>query len=283
MIRIFTLSLAFAVSAGAPPAKNPKPKPARVVTVSAPVRYEVSPDYDVEAERRLLEMANQARAQAGLPFLQSDDGLTQAARVHAAGMASEQVLSHQLSGESSLSERLGSNSSLHLEAAGENVASAPTIDEAQAGLMQSPPHRENLLNAGYNVAGFAVVHSGDKLYVVQDFGRTLPTYSGQASEDMVAASVTRIRAEANLQSLHRLDGNVATKSACEMAQADSLNTRAPSARYILRYTSMQLDTLPTGASQALSDGSLRSFAVGSCYSRTTTYPNGVYWVTLLFF
>ncbi len=35
------------------------------------------------------------------------------------------------------------------------MASAASVELAQEGLMLSPPHRQNLLNPAYNVAGFA--------------------------------------------------------------------------------------------------------------------------------
>src|SRR5438874_2140379 len=49
----------------------------------------VSPSvtYDPAAERKLLELANQARVQAGLTPLRTDEGLTEAAREHAAAIA----------------------------------------------------------------------------------------------------------------------------------------------------------------------------------------------------
>jgi uncharacterized protein YkwD len=107
-----------------------------------------SPTYDTEAERQLLDMANRERAKAGLPPLQKDEGLTQAARAHATAMAAQQKLSHQLSGEPNLEHRLAANTKTQLDQAGENVAFAPSVDQAQDSLMHSPPHRANLLNAG---------------------------------------------------------------------------------------------------------------------------------------
>jgi len=232
-------------------------------------------------------MANKARAQAGLAPLQLDEGLTQAARAHAAALAARQQLSHQLPGEPSLAQRLAASSTVHLDRAGENVSFAPSVDQAQQGLMRSPPHRENLLNAAYNVAGFGVVRSGYTLYVAQDFGHGLPTYSAQTSEDIVAASVSRIRSGANLSLLRRLDGSGAQAAACSMAGKNSLKTplshEIAQSHYLLRYTSDQPQTLPSSAGQAIGDREVHAFAVGSCYARTVSYPNGVYWITLLFY
>src|SRR6266403_2793102 len=142
--------------------------------------------YDATAERRLLDMANRERARAGLPPLQKDEGLTQAAREHGAAMAAQKKLSHQFSGEPSLIHRLAANTKTRLDQAGENVAFAGSVEQAQDSLMHSPPHRANLLNSGYNVAGFSVVRSGSLLYVTQDFGHSLPTHSDDEAEVLVA-------------------------------------------------------------------------------------------------
>jgi uncharacterized protein YkwD len=81
----------------------------------APAHSQLCPNYDAEAERRLLDMANRERAKAGLPPLQKDEGLTQAAREHGAVMAAQKKLSHQLSGEPNLVHRLAANTKTRLD------------------------------------------------------------------------------------------------------------------------------------------------------------------------
>jgi uncharacterized protein YkwD len=243
----------------------------------------LSPNYDAEAERRLLEMANRERAKAGLPPLQKDEGLTQAAREHGAAMAAQKKLSHQLSGEPNLVHRLAASTKTRLDQAGENVAFAGSVDQAQDSLMHSPPHRANLLNPGYNVAGFSVVRSGSLLYVTEDFGHSLPSPSDDEAGVLVARSVDRMRAKTRLPGLERMDGSEAARAACAMAQADSLRFPALRAREVVRYTSAQPQILPANASRALESRSVRAFAIGSCYARTPSYPTGVYWLALLFY
>lgn len=128
---------------------------------------------DTAAESVLLELANQRRKQAGAPPLRADDGLTAAARAHARLMVNKQQLSHQFDGEPSLMPRLR-QSGLRLSWVAENVAYNASAEKAFEALMQSPPHRQNLLDPDFNVAGFAAFWSDGKLYVVQDFARQLP-------------------------------------------------------------------------------------------------------------
>jgi uncharacterized protein YkwD len=242
-----------------------------------------SPYYDVAAERRLLDLANRDRMKAGLAPLQKDEGLTRAAREHATAMAAQQKLSHQLAGEPSLVHRLAANSKTHLDQTGENVAFAGSVDQAQDNLMHSPPHRANLLNAGYNVAGFSVVRRGSLLYVTQDFGHSLPSRSDAEAEVLVARSVDRVRAQSRLPGLERMERKEAASMACAMAEADSLRTPGPRARAVLRYTTSEPGLVPESAARVIKDRSLAAFAAGSCYARTPTYPTGAYWVVILFF
>jgi uncharacterized protein YkwD len=280
MARVLIASLAIVLATGAltlaVPALHAAQQPATADS-------QPSPNYDLEAERRLLDMANRERAKAGLAPLQKDEGLTHAAREHATEMAAQQKLSHQLSGEPNLEQRLAASTKIHLDRAGENVAFAGSVDQAQDSLMHSPPHRANLLNAAYNVAGFSVVRSGSLLYVTQDFGHSLPSHSDEEAEVLAGRSVDRVRAQNRLPALQRLDGTEAASSACAMADADSLKAAAPRVRAVVRYTTPQPQTVPAEATRAIANRSVHSVAVGTCYARTASYPTGVYWVALLFY
>jgi hypothetical protein len=143
-------------------------------------------------------------------------------------MAAQKQLSHQFSGEPSLPQRLAATSQLHLEREGENVAMAANSDQAHQALMSSPPHRDNLLSPTFNVAGFGVFRSGHMLYVAQDFGSSLPSYSVRQAQELVSASVEQLRAQAKLPRLQRVDNGSTQTSACAMAQADSLSAAARS-------------------------------------------------------
>jgi uncharacterized protein YkwD len=241
-------------------------------------------DYDAGAEQQLLELANQARAQAGAPRLKLDAGLCSAARAHAEAMFAARQLSHQFDGEPSLPQRLATATQTQLDQEGENVALDFDAADGHKHLMLSPPHRANLLNPAYNVVGLGVVRSGDRLYIVQDFGHALPNYSTAEVKERIAATVAQARHQANLPDLARSDLSNADTVACSMAQADKLGTSAVhqlSQRYtVLTYTSLHPETLPGNASHMLASHNLHSFSIGTCYARTETYPTGVYWVVL---
>jgi uncharacterized protein YkwD len=240
--------------------------------------------YDSQAEEMLLNLANQARAKAGLSPLTPDGGLSQAARAHAQRMVAARQLSHQFDDELPLPQRLADTTNTLLDQEGENVALDFDAASGHKHLMLSPPHRANLLNASYNVIGLAVMRSGDRLYIVQDFGQALPNYSTAEVKERIAATVAQTRHRARQSNLARRDLPTMDDAACSMAQADKLGTspiHQLAQRYtVLTYTSLHPETLPANAESTLASRTLRGFAVGTCYARTQTYPTGAYWVVL---
>jgi hypothetical protein len=193
-------------------------------------------------------------------------------------------LSHQFPGEPSLPSRLAATTDLQLDQEGENVALDYDAQRGHEHLMLSPPHRANLLNTAYNVIGLGVVRSGDRLYIVQDFGHALPNYSPVEVKDRIAAAVNEKRHRSRRPDLQRRDLLTADDAACSMAQADKLGTvpvRKLAERFtVLTYTSLRPEALPNNATHALSSHNLHTFSIGTCYARTDTYPTGVYWIVL---
>jgi hypothetical protein len=111
-------------------------------TIPRPPHAKSAP-YDSRAERQLLDLSNHVRAEAGLAKLQSDEGLTRAARKHSALMASQKRLSHDLPGEPALPQRLAAASDLQFSAEGENVGLAPGAADGPPGVHEfsAPPRK----------------------------------------------------------------------------------------------------------------------------------------------
>jgi len=241
-------------------------------------------EYEFQVEQDLLQLANQSRKQAGAGPLAMDSGLTDAARIHAQAMLDARKLSHQFDGEPALPQRVAATTALQLDQECENVALDYSAAAGHEHLMLSPPHRANLLNPAYNVVGLGVVRSGDRLYIVQDFGHALPRYSVDEVKDHVSAAVNRMRRESRRPALSRRDLAGADDAACSMAQAGQLGTspvRKLAEQYtVLTYTSLHPETLPAESSHAIASPNLHSFSIGACYARTDTYPTGVYWLVL---
>lgn len=241
-------------------------------------------DSELQTEQQLLQLANQSRQQVGAPALTIDAGLSQAARIHALAMLTTRQLSHQFENELSLPQRLAAMTSLVLDREGENVALDYDAVHGHEHLMLSPPHRANLLNPAFNVVGLGVVRSGDRLYIVQDFGHALPNYSATEVKDHVAAAVNQMRRQARRPELPRRDLSVADDAACSMAHADKLGTspvqKLAEHYTVLTYTSLYPELLPDEATNAITSPNLRSYSIGLCFGRSDTYPTGAYWLVV---
>ena len=98
-----------------------------------------------------------------------EESLREAARAHARRMVESARLEHQLAGEPSLLERIAYAGSvralqaLKIDRAGENIAYAACAPGANDVLMRSAPHRKNLLDRGFNIAGIAAIWSKGRL------------------------------------------------------------------------------------------------------------------------
>jgi uncharacterized protein (TIGR03000 family) len=113
------------------------------------------PDGLLPEERAVLDLTNAVRTQAGLPPLQPDLRLTQAAREHSADMARHNTIAHTLD-NGTFVDRMRRTGYVHM-AAGENCAQGqPTPAAAVQSWMQSPGHRANLLNPRYTEIGVGI-------------------------------------------------------------------------------------------------------------------------------
>jgi uncharacterized protein YkwD len=242
---------------------------------------------DSAAENELLEAANKNRELAGVPPLRMEESLREAARTHARRMIASEQLEHQFSGEPSLLERIAQVSALKMDKGGENIAYATCAPGANEALMRSAPHRQNLLDRGFNVAGVAAIWSKGRLYVVQDFAHAVPSYSAAQSGKLVGRAVDEMRQEAGLPELTQLTPPNLDEAACSLAKESRPNAHLLATAYdnrkIITYTQSRPEVLPPGAVRLLRDPGVRQFAVGACYARNPAYPTGTYWIAILLY
>jgi uncharacterized protein YkwD len=112
-------------------------------------------------ERRLLKLVNRARAKRDLPWLKARESVRKKSHRHSVKMGEAGTIFHVDCLICLLPDGFST--------IGENVAMAPTIREAHRALMRSAPHRHNLLNRDFRVAGFGVVKRGVYFFVTQRF------------------------------------------------------------------------------------------------------------------
>jgi uncharacterized protein YkwD len=204
------------------------------------------------AERVLFDDLNRERKVQGLPALQWDEALAAAARAHAAQMAQRKQLSHQLPGEPPVQIRATQTGARFSEIA-ENIAVAPTPAVIHAAWMQSPHHRENILDPELTVVGIAVVKGSDGLYAVQDFSQAVANLDFDQQEQTIIANI-KARGFASTKATHD------ARRTCDMDRGYS-GSRPVS---VVRFEAADLSKLPSDLEQKLRSGKVHSAAVGAC-------------------
>jgi len=211
------------------------------------------PDLRSDSEQ-ILALANQARAQAGVGRLAWDPALAAAALAHCRRMAQEGPIAHRYGGEEDVSGR-AAQAGAHFSTIEENVAIGPSPEAIHEEWMHSPGHRRNLLSPDVDHVGIAVVAARGVLYAVADYSRAVADLSPAQVEARIAALI-RPSGVAVLS-----DATVA-RAACRKDNGAPRNGAQP--RFIMRWQSGDLNSLPAQLVHQLSSGRYRAAAVGSC-------------------
>lgn len=126
-------------------------------------------------EWRMLRLLNKDRKRHGLAPVRMQEDLRDVARKHSADMARQDYFDHvNLKAESPGDRLRGARVSDVVS--GENLAKvggyANPTQFAERGLMDSPGHRANILNASYNVVGIGVVKNQRKVYFLRKISQS---------------------------------------------------------------------------------------------------------------
>jgi len=123
-------------------------------------QYEVREfNIDESAERAMLELINKERQAEGQNDLILNEKLTELARNHSKDMFERGYFSHYTPEGLSPFDRM-ELAEIHYIVAGENLALAPSVTRAHFGLMESPSHRDNILNPDFNKIGIGALNGG---------------------------------------------------------------------------------------------------------------------------
>lgn len=152
---------------------TPKPKPTTEPPEEEPDGPPPGSPVEGEAAEyadRVVELVNEERAKAGCGALRVDAKVTEAAQFHADDMAARDYYEHDSPEGKSAGDRL--------DAAGyawsgwaENIHKSPTDPEqAMRDWMDSPGHRDNILNCDYVHLGVGVNLASNGPWWVQVFG-----------------------------------------------------------------------------------------------------------------
>jgi uncharacterized protein YkwD len=253
-MRVFLLALAGVIAALTAASRSlPSAQP------QYPQYGATTPEYggpDVRAALgQIFALTNQARAQAGVAALNWDPALAAAAMQHCRRMAAAGAISHQHRGEPDLTTR-AAQAGAHFSLIEENVAMAPSAAAIHQAWMQSPGHRENLLNPEVDHVGIALVYARGVLYAVADLSAAALSLSPAQVEARVASQV-------RVSGVSILADPRLARSAC--ASDDDL-PQYPADRpaWMIRWQNSDLSRLPRELASKLRSGKYRKAAVGSC-------------------
>lgn len=147
-------------------------------------------------QKRLIELTNAERQKKGLPPVSENSSLDQAAALKAQNMLSENYWAHFApSGKTPWDFILGSG--YKFTYAGENLAkNFYNSDDVVVAWMNSPTHRDNLLNPKYQDIGIAVVegvlNGQQTTLVVQMFGTSQVSTQQIASQSTPQPAPTKV-------------------------------------------------------------------------------------------
>lgn len=114
---------------------------------------------DRVAEEDMLRLVNKERLKNGISPLTEDENLRELARTYSEDMFSRGYFSHYNLENQSPFDRMD-EANISYGYAGENLALAPSTELAMQGLMNSPGHRANILNANFAKIGIGVMDGG---------------------------------------------------------------------------------------------------------------------------
>ena len=230
-----------------------------------------------EREKSLVDLANQAREEAGLKLLRWDAGLAAAAKAHAEKMAAERLIAHRYSGEMDLPER-AAKAGAHFSLIEENIAMAESVFHVHQSWMKSPAHHENLLSPQIDRIGVGVVEANGVFYACADYAKGVEAMTtGQVEAEVgnvvAAKGVTLLR-----------DSASAARAYCAQESTSDKGVGDPiKPRLLMRWSSADITKLPTQMTQALASRQYKQAAVGACEAAGKTQSFSGYKVAVLLY
>ena len=223
---------------------------------------------------RLVLLANQARNDKGAGTLWWDPALAASALEHCQRMVAEGQIAHRYGGEEGLTER-AARAGAHFSLIEENIAVGASPATIHQGWMDSPDHRDNLMNPKVDRVGIAVVASRGVLYAVADYAQAVKVRTTAEVEDAVG-SLLRARG------LIVVPETMEARAYCAHSRELNgiLGNNQPT--FAMEWQNSDPTQLPKSLEERLTPG-LRKAAVGSCAPLDVEGAFTVYRVAVLLY
>jgi len=164
---------------------------ALVIVIGAEAGQVLAESFAAGEEDRMLAMVNERRAEHGIEPLEINDALRMVARRHTRDMVTSSELYHNPDLQADVDTALSGWTLI-----GENVGVGPSTRAVQDGFIDSPPHRRNVEEARFNLAGIgALASERGEVFYTQIFaerrGPPRPTTAsapaGPTADDVIGA------------------------------------------------------------------------------------------------
>jgi len=169
------------------------------------------------------------------------------------------------------------------------VAVSDTFDAEfiHQGFMESPEHRDNILNPKYETAGIGVVYSGDREYfVTQDFAQSLNVLDADEAEVTIKDEINKIRNISALPPMifHNVGDSFARRQSRNRASGKQLqNIAGYFGETHIHFITTPTLVIPKNISQKITSEMFEIGAVGAWFGRLEDYPGGTYLITIFLF
>lgn len=252
------------------------------LALAAPLAWSQAPAAHLSRESaiqpeawRLVLLANRERNDKGVPPLWWDPALAEAARQHCLRMAAEGPISHRYGGEPDVSARAG-EAGAHFSLIEENVAFGASPAAIHDGWMNSPGHRDNLLNPQVDRVGIAVVASHGLLYAVADYTKAVKVLTREQVEAAVGGV---LRARGMMVLPETLDA----RAYCGHSEGARGLALSSEPEFRMLWQDADVTELPQPLIDRLATGRFRKATVGSCPSQDVKGQFTLYRVAVLLY
>jgi len=288
------LAAAMCVGLCGPSAESPRPDTPQVgswqgAVAQAKAPPQISVPTTAEMEADLLVALNEERAARNLTAVRLTPELVELARRHSADQAARNELSHYSATGRSYQQRLQDAGILSV-ANGENVGRSETFltGPIHQSFMDSPTHRDNILNPAYDAVGIGVVRgerSGrDVYFVTVDFIKRVVVKTAADIRAKMLTALNEARARARLAPVELFDAVNAMADKHAQAEAEgrvlppvAFNTWRSSTRF---FSSLDLDQI----AGSIRDQRVEGFGlagIGSAFGRNRQHPEGAYVICVI--
>ncbi len=242
-------------------------------------------------EQEMLELVNKARSEQGNQPLRFHLLLNDAALGHSQKMAAEGQLSHRFPNYKTLPERL-MDTGLPFIKSGENVACSedPEAKFIHDGFMNSPGHRQNILDPDFTHCGIRIVRSNNDFYVTEEFAQVYTLLKEEEVESLLeqdAASQYRKVFGDPLVFYSQLKPNARTASVLS-ARDEKLEPYLSTLPdqwggiQAVSVVSPDLEKIKTALAKEIEARKYSGAAIGVSRITNPAFPGGAYSVSILF-